>query len=388
MKTKENRVKIVYFDIADEGAEILDQFFKEEETELVEILKVGRDQDINIQDLAYYDGWDYLVVTSFVNRDEMIDLFSRIGIESERIIFLSTSELYCNNEERIERIFRDDYLDRVSFGRMINKYENHISGDYSVVTAEECSYIHNSRERLIMGHMYYSGMNWAHDDMWKFYRLANKYYEFTNEQNIFCDIGANIGTTSIYFKKKIDPDIKILAFEPSKENYKMLKINMLLNDIDEKDQILVNMGVSDHEEKASFAYDSFNSGGSKIVKGGESKEEVELTAFDSYIRKILIDAESIKYIWVDVEGFEPYFVNGAGETLRSINVPIVIEFSPDKYIAEGCYREYVDQLCDIYDGFIYMQDDDEKIHKIEELYSFEGQKELPLLDLFLLKKKG
>ena len=89
-----------------------------------------------------------------------------------------------------------------------------------------------------------------------------------------------------------------------------------------------------------------------------------------------------------MEAFEPYFVNGAGETLRSINVPIVIEFSPDKYIAEGCYREYVDQLCDIYDGFIYMQDDDEKIHKIEELYSFEGQKELPLLDLFLLKKKG
>jgi len=377
--------KIIFLDLLGQGPDRLDDYFAEEKAELCEIASIDGETGIDIMTVNEYEGWDYLVIPSTDRNEELRGLLERLGIGSERIVFFSETELLCGNEEEVEEILKPDYRKQITLIRMVAKYEEHIIGDYTAVTAEGCSYLHNSSDRLIMGSMYCNKENWARDDMLRFYRLAQKYYHFTEKQKLFCDIGANIGTTSIYFKKKIDPDIRILAFEPSPENYKMLRINMILNDIPEEDQLLVNMGVSDREEEVSFRYDAFNSGGSRILRGEETGDRIRTIPFDVYMKNEQLDPLAIKYIWVDVEGFEPYFVKGGMETLKQIDVPTVIEFSPAKYIENGCYREYMDTLKEIYGRYICMQDDEEKVREIGELCRYEHAETLPLYDLFLLK---
>ena len=51
-----------------------------------------------------------------------------------------------------------------------------------------------------------------------FFELSNKYYGGQNKK-YFLDIGASIGTTSIYVKKKFGKDLCVIGFEQSKEKF-------------------------------------------------------------------------------------------------------------------------------------------------------------------------
>ncbi len=270
---------------------------------------------------------------------------------------------------------------------MINSYSSQVSGDFGLVQVEGLSYINYASDVLIMAWMYDKKRNWADEDMRKFYSLSRKYYLQTETQNLFLDIGANIGTTCIYFKKKIDPSIQIVAFEPAEKNYRMLCANFLLNEIDEGDYRVEKLALSDEEGETEFVYDSMNSGGSRALHGEKTGKNtnVSTTTLDGYVKRGMLDADKIKYLWVDIEGFEPYFLRGAEETLRSVDAPMVMEFSPEKYRKDGVYMECIDVLCRIYDEFIYMHDEKEILHPVDELYRYEDSDQL--VDLFFIKRR-
>ena len=69
--------------------------------------------------------------------------------------------------------------------------------------------------------------------------FLNQNYSFTSatdfklksQGGVIIDIGANIGISSIYFKKKY-PDVKLIAIEASPINYQMLLENMKANKIE------------------------------------------------------------------------------------------------------------------------------------------------------------
>jgi len=75
-----------------------------------------------------------------------------------------------------------------------------------------------------------------------FIRKENSFYELDHleilnylpikNEGAFVDIGANIGNHTTYYAKVMNRDV--YAFEPIKENYKLLKNNILLNKIDNK----------------------------------------------------------------------------------------------------------------------------------------------------------
>ena len=267
----------------------------------------------------------------------------------------------------------------------LKKYQDTTVGEYGLVSVEGLSYLNYATDLLIMGSMYNSGKNWARDDMWRFYELSSKYYPKEKTNGIFFDIGANIGTTSIYFKKVIDRNIQIIAFEPSDKNYKMLDINMRLNDIAESDYCLEKLALADEEGLCAFSYDESNSGGSQLVLGEETNGTamVKTISLDQYVERSNIDVSKIKYFWVDVEGAEPLFLRGAEQTIRNAEAPMVMEFSPAKYKANGEYMNCVDSLCHLYDSFIYMHDNNNSIHPIDELYRYEDA--VQQVDLFLFR---
>ncbi len=281
----------------------------------------------------------------------------------------------------------DDGVETKDFWKRFDKYRESINGEYGMVSVEGLTYISYASDLLIMGTMYNTGINWARDDMWRFFRLSEKYYGPDDRKQYFLDIGANIGTTGIYFKKKIDPEVNIIAFEPSRENYRMLQINMQLNGIDKEQYCLEELALSDKSGEAVFSYNISNSGGSRLVSGNgaEGTVTVNTIRFDDYVAQKGIDVSQIKYIWVDVEGAEPLFLRGARDILSEIRVPMVMEFSPKNYKESGNYMECVDLLYSIYDYFIYMHDTTDTLHPIDELYRYEDAEQL--VDLFLVKKE-
>jgi FkbM family methyltransferase len=377
--------RLILVDTYNSGADYLDPIFDENKVELSELFTFDGKNGISVYEIPNYTGWDYVVITYLPNILEQLKaLVNALRIPTEKVIYLSPNGIQCEDYKRIDLILSPSYLKALKYFEKNKEYDSKIIGDYITLTLDGVSYINSSSDTIIMKYMYLEKKNYAKDTMDVFISLAQKKYEFSEEQDIFCDIGANIGTTSIYFKKKIDPLIKILAFEPARMNYKLLRANMLLNDIGESECTIVKSALSDEKGISEFAYDSTNPGGSSLIAENvinSMTEEVEVIPFDDYIEENSVDIKRIKYIWIDVEGFEPAFFQGARRTLDMIDVPTITEFTPALYKKTGQFTKFVSLLNTLYKTFIIVQDKnltEQDIRELEKYADYEDQMDLML----------
>lgn len=139
---------------------------------------------------------------------------------------------------------------------------------------------------------------------------------------LFIDIGANIGTYPLLLAPK---GIKCIAYEPVRENYDALRINMILNKVEENISAF-NYGLGEKEYKAGFIYDSVNTGASHLKETGEKGmlREVTIKAFNTVYPELKLNTEDKIMIKIDVEGMEQAVLNGASEFIRSFNNLLII----------------------------------------------------------------
>ncbi len=170
-------------------------------------------------------------------------------------------------------------------------------------------------------------------------------------------MGANIGTTCIYFKHKFDKNLKILAFEPDSTNYMLLKMNVALNNMSD-DSILENFGLGDHESEQIMHITPSNPGHNTIIPDSEGlpTETIHIIKLDDYITKNNINPKEIKYIWIDTEGFEPQVLIGAKNLIMNNSIPIFMEFNPMTWNQSGLFEKMVTLLNDCYDYFIMISE--------------------------------
>ncbi len=352
--------------------------------DLIELASIDGKQEgtVPISLLSETDEWDWLFIFEFGMRDYINRVLEIWKIPQDKVMYPFDSLSIVQNG-------RDSYymFDEV-IRRAVEFYDLHNHQKYSLVTLEEgISYIGRSTDMCIMSFMYMSGQNWALDDMRKYYELSQRYYSFTEKQTIFMDIGANIGTTCIYFKKQIDPHTKIVAFEPMPETFWLLSKNMQLNGLQDEAKLL-QVGVSDHEEERGIYYDESNPGGSSLAWGAEDMRriDVQTDSFDSVIRKQGIPLEEIKYLWVDVEGFEGAFVAGGKETLRKLNVPIVVEVTPKLLEVQGRLEQFYSDVRELYRGYIVLGEKEIQEYPIKKLEEFTSESRMDYQrDIFFLK---
>ncbi|MCR5256329.1 MAG: FkbM family methyltransferase [Acetatifactor sp.] len=374
---------VVAFDINGHAKEWLDANADEEHMELYEIITTSPDSPVQIYDLPGFDNWDVLLVFETGMRKFTEELLDKVGIKMADVLYPEDVEGSLLNNR-----FLAGYLFKGAVRDSLDYLEYRYKGSkYALASNDEFSYINVSTDNMILPYMYLRRDNWAADDMRVFFDLANEYFKFDEKQDIFCDIGANIGTTFIYFKKNLDRDIKALAFEPSKENYKMLRVNALLNDISEGDVSAVCMGLSDKSSKAVLKFEPTNPGSSYLTEGeSENSDTVELISFDDYMEKNNIPPERLKYFWVDVEGFEARFLKGAKKTLKQVNVPFFMEFRPAFYEGkEGEFDLLMEYISDIFVSFICVQHREWGELPVERLKAEEHNRDVAW-DIFLLKK--
>lgn len=138
--------------------------------------------------------------------------------------------------------------------------------------------------------------------------------------DVFYDIGANVGTYSIY--AAVARKVRVYAFEPAFHNFYLLNRNVILNELHDVQPF--NLAFSD-ENKREQIFMKTTLDGDAGVNLGESVD-CNREAFDpAYAQVILayalddfIDrfgAEFPNHIKIDVDGLEPEIIRGAAATL-------------------------------------------------------------------------
>ena len=278
-------------------------------------------------------------------------------------------------------------------GRQINYFT-------TCTTADGLNYIATSNDTAIMGTMYRSHQTLAEGNMKIFHELAQKFYQIDDSNGLFLDLGANIGTTGIYFLKKLTPNLKLLAFEPDAENFKLLRANLILNDLYEK-TIAENFGLGLEESEQTMYRDIINPGhnGMFSQKGNTEfnplkikSETIKITSLDKYFEEKNLATEDIRYIWIDTEGFEPQVLLGAQNILRKNPAPVFMEFNPKYWQKSGFYEKMMRLLTPLYSSYIWVKEamttKNTTQYPIEKLWEFQNSTAEfgSMGDIFLIKK--
>ncbi|MEX0790163.1 MAG: FkbM family methyltransferase [Actinomycetota bacterium] len=149
---------------------------------------------------------------------------------------------------------------------------------------------------------------------------------------VFVDVGANIGISTLDALLHFGFE-KAVCFEPDSRNFRILKMNLVLNDLDEKVSAH-RMALSNCEGERLLQRTDGNSGDSQLVTptdaggpGGGDREMCEITRLDCYLDAHPGLLEQIGLLWIDAQGHDPLVLQGA-ERLMKRGTPVVVEYWP------------------------------------------------------------
>jgi FkbM family methyltransferase len=143
--------------------------------------------------------------------------------------------------------------------------------------------------------------------------------------DVVVDIGANIGTHTVFFGKAVTQEGKVFAFEPQRVIFEFLCANIALNGLINVKPM--NMGVGEKNDKLNVPVlnpaVAQNFGGFGI-QGHEQGDVVDIIPLDQ------LELERCNLIKIDVEGMECSVIKGAEKTIKKCRPYIFVENnSPD-----------------------------------------------------------
>ena len=148
------------------------------------------------------------------------------------------------------------------------------------------------------------------------------------------DVGANLGMICIAMLGK-GFFSNALAFEPAPDSFRLLKKNVSQNNLAEKIKCF-NLALSSRNTTFEFEIAADNSGDNRVrmtnEKGKRSEQqrraiEVVAQTFDDFLKNNrAIEAHKINLIWLDIQGHEGHFFEGAQNFLKRYKTPCVAEF--------------------------------------------------------------
>jgi len=281
--------------------------------------------------------------------------------------------------------------------------------DYTICECSHMSFVVNSKYKYMLQDLSYE-KNYQQEDIELFFELSQKYYGIAfDSAGIFMDIGANIGTTSLWVKKKINKNAQIVGFEPSAENCKQYLCNSILNGIlpyyidiaedntydnCESGVVLIHAGVSNKSEKKVLMLSEDNLGDNRILEcKNEEKnwlcENVQSITLNEWKKRYVSGECNVKWIWMDVQGHEGFCIEGGGELFHK-EIPLYMEFWPMELERNDSLELLFSLLKEYYSKFIcidWYKCGDRNPHEIDELRSIaEKYKYIDWhTDIFLIK---
>lgn len=138
-------------------------------------------------------------------------------------------------------------------------------------------------------------------------------------QKDIMDVGGFIGDSALVFSDYTDK--KIYSFEPSKENFELMKKTIELNNL--MNVVPVNCALGD---KVAEKLNLSGAGSMVTIAPPPSSESpagavIESTTLDDFVTKNNIEVGLIK---VDIEGYEQHFLKGAEQTIKTQKPALLI----------------------------------------------------------------
>lgn len=377
------KARVILWNINGNGKKWLDDNIHAERVEIVQVIP-PHEKDVQL----ITDDVDMIWLATEIIDLGLMKMLDYVGVHSERVIFIYSLASWYEHFDQAIFLLKD----RAGGMRrlLLWNYECNTK-DYCSCKVEDLTFIASATDRVIMPLMMRDGQVWSAEEMHLFYQLAHEYYELRDDvPGYFLDLGANIGTTSIYFRKKVDTSVEIIAFEPDDSNNKLLQINLLLNGL-VGEAYVEAFGLSDRRENKVLYYDEINPGGTSLVrKSGGRTTEVPLISLDEYFAESGLDDGKIKYMWIDTEGFEPFVVGGAMNILQKRDIPLYMEFNPYLWNQQGLLQTMADYLRAAgYTGYIIIQqymEGKREVYPVETLMAFKDVGQDFIRDIFLIKR--
>jgi FkbM family methyltransferase len=153
------------------------------------------------------------------------------------------------------------------------------------------------------------------------------FQKYLTECNIIVEVGANIGTDTIFMAKKAHEDCQIIAFEPADKYRNLLIQNIGENEIKNVMIYEYFLGNSDEEQ---FTLHLTSASASVIKNASPSfpsvgKQKVKAITLDSFMVNQKIN--NIDFLKVDTDGFDLFVLQGAEKCLNLFRPKLMVEFS-------------------------------------------------------------
>lgn len=148
-----------------------------------------------------------------------------------------------------------------------------------------------------------------------------------SKDDIFIDMGANIGWNTIYGAQDF---AKVYAFEPYYKNVKLLKNNLIHNRLN--NVVISEKAISNKSSTVQLYLNGTNCGDNAIEP--DIKQDyndsitIETITFDEYIEQENIDASKISCIKMDIQGQEVKALEGMTNFLKNHYPNFIIEYAP------------------------------------------------------------
>lgn len=131
------------------------------------------------------------------------------------------------------------------------------------------------------------------------------------------DCGAYIGDHTIAYLRAVGNRGKVYAFEPNPVAFECLKLNC-------PSSININAGLGERNEEFSYNLENGNYGASFLSKDDDLKKlKVQVLSLDEIVERDKLT--SLDFIKIDAEGFEPFIIKGASETIRRFRPVMCVE---------------------------------------------------------------
>jgi FkbM family methyltransferase len=169
-------------------------------------------------------------------------------------------------------------------------------------------------------------------------RRASTYLDQSREspggRRLFVDIGANIGTHSISALKEHGYE-KLLAIEPSADNYRLLTANLCLNGIMDR-ALCIQAAASENDGMATLFHNPDNCGDHRLniipqhadVHNVRAHEQVKTINICTYLTRQFSEIPLEDMLcWIDTQGHELAILRSLQPLLEQ-GLPVVMEFWP------------------------------------------------------------
>ena len=202
------------------------------------------------------------------------------------------------------------------------------------------------------------------------------------KDRVVMDVGGYVGMSSIGFLNFNLFDNAII-FEPNPNSFLLIEKNIKQNNF--SDQITAfNVALSNKNSELLMELSHKNFGDHRIRQEGPVQEgyyheevrkiiSVDSVAFDDFIKKNpQINFKNISMVWMDIQGHEGKFLQGANNFLSSQKIPVVMEFWPYGILRSGTTKnDFLENLVKLFTHF-YIVDNEftelQNILNVEKLF--------------------